>query len=100
MGSWRKAESSKLARTIVTAIRSGTASQATTPVGSQTYQVRVVSTLRIWAAFGTTAVSATANTDTFVAANKPEYFITTPGQCLGFISTSTSSGYVVLTELT
>jgi hypothetical protein len=50
--------------------------------------------------FGTTAVSATANTDTFVAANKPEYFITTPGQCLGFISTSTSSGYVSLTEMT
>jgi hypothetical protein len=28
----------------------------------------------------------------------PEYFTVTPGQVLNFISTSTSTGYVVLTE--
>jgi hypothetical protein len=47
-----------------------------------------------------TAVSATANSDSFVPANKPEFFTVTPGQCLGFISTSTSSGYVTVTEMT
>jgi hypothetical protein len=67
---------------------------------AQTYQVRVTSTLPIWVTFGTTAVTATANSDTFVAANKPEYFQVTPGQCLGFISTSTSSGFVSLVEMT
>jgi hypothetical protein len=41
MGSWRKQESSKLARSIVTNVTSGTVTQATTPVGSQTYQVRI-----------------------------------------------------------
>jgi hypothetical protein len=98
MGYWRKAESSRLARSIVTNVTSGTVTQATTPVGSQTYQVRITSTLPIWVTFGT--IAATANSDSFVPANKPEYFITTPGQCLGFISTSTSSGYVSLSEMT
>jgi hypothetical protein len=32
--------------------------------------------------------------------NVPEYFAVTPGQVLKFISTSTSTGYVVLTEMT
>jgi hypothetical protein len=100
MGKWRSQESSRLARSIVTNVTSGTVTQATTPVGSQTYQVRITSTLPIWVTFGTTAVTATANSDSFVPANKPEYFTVTPGQCLGFISTSTSSGYVALTEMT
>jgi hypothetical protein len=98
--SWRKAESSRLARSIVTNVTSGTVTQATTPVGPQTYQVRVTSTLPIWVTFGTTAVTATANSDTFAPANRAEYFTVTPGQCLGFISTSTSTGYVCLTEMT
>jgi hypothetical protein len=33
-------------------------------------------------------------------ANVPEYFTCTPGQVLNFISTNTSTGYVVLTEMT
>jgi hypothetical protein len=35
-----------------------------------------------------------------IPANTPEYFCVTPGQVLNFISTSTSTGYVVLTEMT
>jgi hypothetical protein len=99
VGIYRKAESSRLARSIVTNVTSGTVTQATTPVGSQTYQVRITSTLSIWVTFGMTAVTATANSDNFVPANKPEYFTVAAGQCLGFISTSTSSGYVALTEM-
>jgi hypothetical protein len=30
----------------------------------------------------------------------PEYFAVTPGQVLNFISTSTTTGYVSLTEMT
>jgi len=33
-------------------------------------------------------------------ANVPEYFAVTSGQVLNFISTSTSTGYVCLTEMT
>jgi hypothetical protein len=36
--------------------------------------------------------------DNLVPANVPEYFAVTPGQVFSFISTSTSSGYVSLTE--
>src|SRR5262245_2236192 len=94
---WKGQTASRLGRSIVTAITSGTASQTTTPVGSQTYQIRVQSTLPIWAVVGST--TATANSGALVPANSPEYFITTPGQVFSFISTSTSSGYVSLTEM-
>jgi len=61
--------------------------------------VRIESTLPIWATIGSTAV-VTANSDaTYLPANVPEYFAVTSGQVLNFISTSTSSGYVVLTEM-
>ena len=38
--------------------------------------------------------------DTLVVLNYPEYFTVSPGQTLGFISTSTSSGIVSITEMT
>src|SRR5262245_50268457 len=94
---WRGQPASRLDRSIVTNITSGTASQTTTPVGSQTYQIRVTSTLPIWAVVGST--TATANSGALIPANKSEYFITTPGQVFSFISTSTSSGYVSMTEM-
>ena len=37
--------------------------------------------------------------DSLVPANVPEYFAVTPGQVFSFISTSTSTGYVSLTEM-
>jgi hypothetical protein len=93
---------SRPGRSIVTQIATAqtNATQSTTPFGSQTRQVRIASTLGIWVTFGTTAVTATANSDVYIAANTMgEYFTVTPGQCLGFISTSTSTGYVSLTEM-
>jgi|RhiMetdeSRZDD1v2_1073273.scaffolds.fasta_scaffold31341_3 hypothetical protein len=48
--------------------------------------------------FGSTAVTATAGSDNFVPPNWEAYFTVTPGQCLAFISTSTSTGYVGLSE--
>jgi len=76
MSYWRKQESSRLDRSIVTNITSGTASQTTT-VGSQTYQIRVTSTLPIWAVVGPT--TATANSGALVPANRAEYFTCSPG---------------------
>jgi Terminase RNaseH-like domain/Terminase large subunit, T4likevirus-type, N-terminal len=46
------------------------------------------------------STTATANSGALVPANRAEYFITTPGQMFSFISTSTSSGYVVVSEMT
>lgn len=37
--------------------------------------------------------------DSLMPAHVPEYFSVTPGQVFSFISTSTSSGYVSLTEM-
>jgi hypothetical protein len=65
--------------------------------GSQTRQIRVVAPLPIWATVGST--TATANSDSLVPANVPEYFQVTPGQVFSFISTSTSSGYVSFAEM-
>ena len=93
---WAKAPSSRLGRSLVTAITSATA--ATTPVGAQTYQVRVCSTLPVWLQVGST--TAAANDGTYLPANTVSYYACTPGQKLSFNSTSTSSGDFSLTEMT
>jgi len=97
MTQWNAQPASRLGRSIVAVLSSATS--FTTPFAAQTYQVRIESTLPIWATIGSTAV-VTANSDaTYLPANVPEYFAVTSGQVLNFISTSTSSGYVVLTEM-
>ena len=98
---WKAQPASELGRTIVTAIATAqtNASQTTTNFGSQTYQVRIVSTLLIWATIDTTATVTANSSATCLPANLPEYFAVTRGQQLNFISTSTSTGYVVLTEI-
>jgi hypothetical protein len=58
MGLWEKQSSSRLGRSIVTQIATAqtNATQFTTPLGSQTRQVRIASTLAIWATIDSTAV--------------------------------------------
>ena len=80
-----------------TSPRPRNASTFTTPFGSQT---RINSTLAIWATIDSTAVVTANSASVLIPANVPEYFTVTPGQVLNFISTSTSTGYVVLTEMT
>ena len=91
---------SELGRSIVTQIATAqtNATQFTTYFGSQTRQVRIASTLALWITIDSTAVIANS-ASALVPANNPEYFCVTPGQVLNFISTSTSTGYVVLTEM-
>jgi hypothetical protein len=98
---WKGATASRLGRSIVTQVATAqtNATQFTTPFAAQTYQVRVCSTLAIWATIGSTAV-VTANSATFIPANTAEYFAVTSGQVLNFISTSTSTGYVTWTAMT
>jgi hypothetical protein len=102
MGIWNGQQSSRLGRSIVTQVATAqtNATQFTTPFAAQTYQVRVVSTLALWATIGSTAVVTANSASALIPANVPEYFAVTSGQVLNFISTSTSTGYVVLTEIT
>jgi hypothetical protein len=92
---------SRLGRSIVTQIATAqtNATRFTTPFGSQTRQVRLVSTLALWATIDSTAVVTANSSAAYLPANTPEYFGCSPGQVLNFISTSTSIGYVSLTEM-
>jgi hypothetical protein len=102
MPKWIGQSASRLGRSIVTQVATAqtNATQFTTPFAAQTYQVRVVSTLAIWATIGSTAVVTANSASAYLPPNTPEYFAVTSGQVLNFISTSTSSGYVALTEMT
>jgi hypothetical protein len=80
----------------------GSGTLVTTNVGSQIYQVRVVSDVRGYLAFGSTSPTTTSR-DTATVEIFPslvgEYFTVTPNQILAWSSTSTSSGSVLITEM-
>jgi hypothetical protein len=61
--------------------------------------VRVTSTLPLWATIGSTSVITANSSATLIPANVPEYFAVTSGQVLNFLTTSTSTGYVVISEV-
>ena len=104
MSFWKSQPSSKLGRAIVTQVTTAlvNASASTTNFGTQTYQVRIVHNLSagIWATVDTTATVTAQSSATWLPTSSPEYFAVTRGQQLNFISTSTSTGWVVLTEMT
>jgi hypothetical protein len=93
----------KSARSIVTSLATAQVNTTlfTTPFSAQTYQVRIAHNFTggIWATIGSTAVVTANSAAAFIPANVPEYFAATSGQVLNFISTSTSTGYVVVTEM-
>jgi plastocyanin len=94
--------SSRILKTQSVAVTSGTISQSAAAVfSSQTYQVRIATNLTagIWVRIGDGAQTAVAG-DTLVCLNFPDYFTVTPGQTVAFISTSTSSGIVSISEMT
>ena len=76
-----------------------------TNFSAQTYQVRVVSEVQGWLAFGpgttsgTTLASVVASSSMKIQGNVDEEYITvTPGMMCAFNSTSTSSGFVSIVE--
>jgi len=96
----------------------GGASPSTTVYSSKfsngTQHIRVISTLAGWCSIdqSTVAASTSVQSATVGSTNIPatgmslpasqvggEYFIVTPGQLFTFASTSTSSGYVSVTEM-
>ena len=101
MTMWYGQPSSRLGRSIVTALATAQVNTTlfTTPFDSQTYQIRIASTLPIWLTIGSTAVVTANSAATYLPSNVPEYYAVTSGQVLNFISTSTSTGYVALTEM-
>ena len=104
MSFWKAQPSSKLGRAIVTQVTTTqvNVSVTTTNFGAQTYQVRIAHNLSagIWATIDTTATVTAQSSATWLPTSSPEYFAVTRGQQLNFISTSTSTGWVVLTEMT
>ena len=79
----------------------GSGTLATTTMGSQTYQVFVVSDVRGYLSFGSTTIT-TSSRDTATIEIIPNvqgsFWTVTPGQVLSFSSSSTSSGSVLITE--
>lgn len=102
---WPRQPSSRLGRSIVTSMaraQVASATNFTTPFSAQTYQVRVAHNFTggIWATIGSTAVITANGSAAYIPANLPEYFAVTSGQVLNFLTTSTSTGYVVVSEMT
>jgi hypothetical protein len=103
MANWKSQPSSRLGRSIVTSMATAQvagASNFSTNFAAQTYQVRVASTLPLWATIGSTAVITANSASAYIPAGVPEYFAVTSGQVLNFLTTSTSTGYVVVSEMT
>jgi hypothetical protein len=102
MPKWYSQPASRLGRSIVTSMATAqvaSASNFSTNFAAQTYQVRVTSTLPLWATIGSTAVITANSSAAYIPANVPEYFAVTSGQVLNFLTTSTSTGYVTVTEM-
>jgi len=104
MTQWNGQPASRLGRSIVTQVATAqtNATQFTTPFAAQTYQIRICHSFTggIWCTIGSTAVVTANSAATFLLGSWPEYFACTSGQVLNFISTSTSTGYVCVTEMT
>jgi hypothetical protein len=76
MSLWQGQPSSRLGRSIVTQVATAqtNATQFTTPFAAQTYQVRVCSTLGIWATIGSTAVVTANSAATYIPAKRARIF--------------------------
>src|SRR5262245_47611107 len=103
---WKSQPASRLGRSIVTQVATAqtNATQSTTAFSAQTYQIRIYHTLNasagIWATIGSTTTDVTANSSAvLLPAGVPEYFAVTAGQHFNFLSTSTSTGYVCVSEI-
>ncbi len=82
----------------------GQASLPTTTFNAETWQVRVCHNITGGGYFridsGNGGVTVATVADMFIPPNvAPEYFSVTGGQCGAFISTSTSTGVVSVTEM-
>lgn len=83
-----------------TAIAISAASQKFTPVGAQTYAVRISSTGNChWVLISGVNTAATANS-AYLAAGQVEYVAVAPGDVIAVIRDGATTGNCTLTELT
>jgi hypothetical protein len=76
------------------------ATVASTNFGNATQQIRVVAEVQGWLSIGASTTVTVGTNGMKIAANNPaEYFITTPGQLAAFNSTSTSTGFISISEM-
>jgi hypothetical protein len=97
--SWDKAPCSRIISN--TNFTLTTASQATSALGSQTYQVRVATNGAVTTCFvkiGDGTPSATTANDAVIGANVVDYFNCTPGQKVAVIG-GTAAGIVSVSEM-
>ena len=80
----------------------GSASVPSTNFSAETFQIRVFADVAGYLVIGDgTSVSATAQSSSLkVGTTFPDFFTVTPGQMCAYISTSTSSGNISITEMT
>jgi hypothetical protein len=93
---WDKMQSSRLGRSYATFISSATTS--TTPFSAQIRQLRVSGSLPVYVTVGV-AATVTATNAAYIPANWVEHLTCSPTQVLNYISTSTSSGTLTLSEM-
>jgi hypothetical protein len=86
--------------TQVLAYLGGGATVASTNFGIATQQVRIVSEVQGWLSIGASTTVTVGSQGSKIAANvDAEFWTCTPGQIAAFNSTSTSTGFVSVTEM-
>lgn len=95
-----KQHSSRPDVTQILAYLGGGATVVSTNFGIATQQIRVVSEVQGWLSIGASTTVTVGSNGLKISANvEGEYFTATPGQVAVFNSTSTSTGYVSITEM-
>ena len=100
MAAYEKQHSSRQNITQVLAYLGGGATVASTNFGPSTQQVRVVSEIQGWLSIGASTTVTVGSNGSKIAPNvDAEFWTVTPGQLAAFNSTSTSTGFVSITEM-
>jgi hypothetical protein len=97
--SWDKMPASRIGSSSIFTLT--TASQATSALGSQTYEVRVATNGSVTTCFirtGDGTVTADTTSGAILGANVVDYFTVTPGQKVAVIG-GTAAGLVSVTEM-
>jgi hypothetical protein len=100
MAGYDHQHSSRINVAQVLAYLGGGATVASTNFGIATQQIRVVSEVQGWLSIGASTTVTVGSNGSKISANvDAEYFTTTPGQLAAFNSTSTSTGFISITEM-
>lgn len=99
MSNFYSAATSRILKHNVIQYAGGLASLPTTAFQAQTRTIMVAAQVAGWITVGQNNATTAPASNTFIPANTPLTFTVTPGQNLAYISTSTSTGAISVTEL-